>query len=171
MTRKAKGSADHEICEDPKFQERMWKAERVGWGLIALLILGGLAGLLGHGPLARTVAAGPGGSIRIQYDRFGRVGSGRPLQIRIESTSFPDGLARLWVSRRLLTDNDLEWRSLLPEGGVAGPERVTYRFAAPLGSAALVLDAELTPRRAGVLRGEIGLEAGEAVALRQLVYP
>lgn len=171
MTAKAKGSGEHEICEDPTFQERMWKAERVGWGVIALLILGGLAGLLGHGPLARTVAAGPGGSIRIQYERFGRVGSGRPLQIRVESAAFHNGVARLWVSRSLLGDNDLQWRSLLPEGGVAGPERVTYRFAAPAGSAALVLDAELTPRRAGVLRGEIGLEAGESAPLRQLVYP
>src|SRR5262249_50526641 len=41
------------------FQRREWRVQRLGWALMALIILAGLLGLFGNGPLAqRTLSNG-----------------------------------------------------------------------------------------------------------------
>jgi hypothetical protein len=48
------------------FQRRLWRAERIGWGCMALLVLAALAGLTGGGgPLSRATGAAPEGSLAL----------------------------------------------------------------------------------------------------------
>ncbi|HPO58399.1 MAG TPA: hypothetical protein PLV53_06100 [Anaerolineaceae bacterium] len=47
-----------QVDQDMPFQEKEWTAERAGWIIGLLLLLAGLAGLFGGGPLSR--AAPPG---------------------------------------------------------------------------------------------------------------
>ena len=55
-----------ELDEDPAFLRAQWRAERIGWLGIGLIILAALLALLGRGPLGqRTVTRGP---LRVHYD-------------------------------------------------------------------------------------------------------
>ena len=60
-----------QIDEDMDFQHKEWIAERWGWRIMALVLLAGLLGLFGQGPLSdKTVQSG---SLLVQYGRFERL--------------------------------------------------------------------------------------------------
>jgi hypothetical protein len=61
---------DLEIRQHKRFQQREWRLERVGWGLIAVFVLAGLLGLVGPGPLSTATARSDGGLVEVQYQRF-----------------------------------------------------------------------------------------------------
>ena len=47
---------DLQIHQDLCQERREWKIQRVGWLLMALMLVAALAGLLGPGPLSSTIA-------------------------------------------------------------------------------------------------------------------
>ena len=52
------------------FQRREWIVQRIGWVLLALLLLAGALGLFGSGPLAERSL--DNGAARLEYERFVR---------------------------------------------------------------------------------------------------
>lgn len=58
------------IREDMRVQRRSWIAERIGWGVLVLLVLIGLSGAFGSGPLSWQTASR--GSLSVDYERFQR---------------------------------------------------------------------------------------------------
>ena len=144
---------------------------RVGWTVMALLLLAALAGLMGPGPLSsRTASAGP--SLKIQYDRFTRYHSPASLHVTVAPASGADQI-RLDLDRRFLEAIELE--SVTPQ-----PARVelatggqTYVFDAPRlanGDAEIVFHYR-PDRTMRSLRGSVGLADGASVAFTQFVYP
>jgi len=75
---------DLDINQDLAFQRRSWSLQRIGWGLIALVLIAALLGLFGHGPLSEATTDDPSLPIRLAYERFGRFGSPLVLRIRVE---------------------------------------------------------------------------------------
>lgn len=68
MTARQRGRA-LEIEQHDAFQRREWRAERIGWAFLALLVLAGLSGLLGTGPLSWATAGGSSDKVLVQYQR------------------------------------------------------------------------------------------------------
>ena len=64
---------DIDLDQDIDFQQRSWKVQRVGWGLMVLFVLAGLSGLLGTGPLSNVTDGDEGGPLWLEYQRFGRL--------------------------------------------------------------------------------------------------
>ncbi|MEN5223510.1 MULTISPECIES: hypothetical protein [Pseudomonas] len=67
-------SRHYPVEEDMRMQQRVWRFERVGWYALVLVVLLGLAGLFGNGPLipdpaqrtcrhSRRCCAGPGSAV------------------------------------------------------------------------------------------------------------
>ena len=44
-------SRQQPVQEDMTMQQRVWRFERVGWYLLVVIVLLGLAGVFGNGPL------------------------------------------------------------------------------------------------------------------------
>lgn len=57
-----------QLEDNMTFQRREWFCERVGWGVMVLIVIAVLAGLLGSGPL-NSVKHDPEEDIRIEYER------------------------------------------------------------------------------------------------------
>ena len=75
-------SSDLEVKEDRSWQEWEWTIQRVGWVLMALLIVAALAGLTGKGgPLASASAESSTGEIL--YPRITRWQSDEQLMVRL----------------------------------------------------------------------------------------
>ena len=51
---------DLEIEQDHDFQRRSWRLQRAGWIVLSLVLLAGLLGLFGSGPLAHATVGAPG---------------------------------------------------------------------------------------------------------------
>lgn len=82
MAEKQRKSGRLQVEEDRPWQERMWTAQRIGWVLMALLILAALLGVMGKGgPLASASAHTLAGTI--EYPRIARWQSNERVTVRL----------------------------------------------------------------------------------------
>lgn len=160
-----------ELEDDPDFQRRSWTFERIGWWVVALILLAATLGLFGRGPLSRAYVVAPDSPLALEYDRFGRLGSGSQVLIHLLPGSAREGEARVWIERSLL--EGVEDLSLTPEPVEAGvgTGRAVYRFAVRDPEAPVAVVVRYRPAGAGPLAGAIGLEGRGPIRLRQFIYP
>lgn len=163
----AKHAHRADIGEDLAFQRRNWRAQRVGWVLLGLLIAAGLAGLLGPGPLS-DVSARDGERLEVEYERFVRHGS--PSDIRVTIPRPGTKLVRVAVSRDYL---DAVWLMEIlptPMRVQAADSDVVYTFER-LGSGPLEATFGIRPKALGTHEARIALDDGSRVSVRQFTYP
>ena len=159
---------DLEIEQHLDLQERLWRFQRIGWGIMALLVLAALSGLTGSGPLSRAWAGSPGDLLRVRYDRFLRAESLSALEVHLG----PSGReTRIWFSRDYLEAVPFERAVPEPERVEMGPDRVTYVFrqAAAGGTGRITFYGPVTT--VGRVEGRVGLPGGPEVRFGQFVYP
>lgn len=86
MAKAETGAPGLQVTEDRSWQEKFWTSQRVGWVLMALLILAAITGLTGMGgPLASAKAKLGGGTI--EYPRITRWQADDQLEVRLDPTS------------------------------------------------------------------------------------
>lgn len=56
-----------EVSQDLNFQRREWVVQRVGWVVMAVLLVAALLGLFGPGPLSKSIAGSASGPVRAEY--------------------------------------------------------------------------------------------------------
>jgi hypothetical protein len=160
------GDLEHE--RDLTFQRREWRAQRIGWVVMVLLLLVGLSGILGSGPLSTaTVASGP---LQFDYARFERRHAPTEVEVAIGQGAVRDEQVALWLSTDYL--EAIEITSIMPEPEeveVMG-DRVVYHFAAEPAAEIRVVIA-LEHDEPGLTTGRVGLVDGEELAWWQVVYP
>jgi hypothetical protein len=82
MPRKTAGTHGLEVQEDRAWQEKFWTFQRIGWALMALLILAAMLGATGKGgPLASASAQTPAGTI--EYPRITRWRAVEQVTVRL----------------------------------------------------------------------------------------
>lgn len=143
------GEVSARVGEDPRFQRRMWRAERAAWVAMLLMIVLGLAGGLGDGWLAWRVAASPSGAATVAYDRIMRWSV--EYELRAATTS-GQSVGDVVLDPKLLAG----LRVTATQGGSGAAEKVIW----------------VTPRnRFGRLSGTVRLGEGDGILLDILVLP
>lgn len=162
---------DLEIDQDLAFQEREWRAERVGWVVLVVVMVVALGGLFGKGPLSWTTVTTPGGALRVSYERFGRRGGPQELTVRARARSAERGSWHVEVSRDYLAS--LEVTSITPQPDATGTVEgaVRYRFAQAAPDADLEVVLAVTPRAVWSQRGEVRLAGGRPARVSQFFFP
>ena len=75
-----------EVDEDRAWQERFWTIQRIGWAVMALILLAALLGATGKGgPLASASARSPAGTI--DYPRITRWQSSDQVAVRLPASA------------------------------------------------------------------------------------
>ena len=155
---------DLDISEDPRFTRKSWLLERVGWGVLGLILAAGVAGALGPGPISHTVSGNE--ALRLEFDRFGRVNTPEELRIRARG----DGRrAEAWLDRgyidqiavEAVTPPPLEVRT---EGGFQ-----KYTFAADGAHVSITVDFRF--RHSGTVRGRLAGPGSPPLEFSHFVYP
>lgn len=143
------GQISARVGEDPRFQRRMWRAERAAWVAMLLMIMLGLSGGLGDGWLASRVAASPSGAATVAYDRIMRWSV--EYELRAATRSGPS------VGDAVLDPSLLAGlRVTAKQGGSGAAEHVIW----------------VTPRnRFGRVSGTIRLGEGDGIPLDILILP
>jgi len=165
-----------EIEQNLGLQRRMWRVQRVGWGVMALLVLAAAAGLTGSGPLSHASAGTPGGPLRLGYDRFLHAEGLTTLEVHLGGSNgngakSGDGERRIWISRAYLEKVPVERSVPEPERVEVGPDRVTYVFAETASGSPALVTFYGSVRTVGRVEGHIGLPEGPSLRFRQFVYP
>jgi hypothetical protein len=155
-----------QIEADSAFQERVWKAERVGWFMFALIVLMALAGMTGGGgPLAARIATTPAG--QIEYPRVTRWLRPETMTVRFSGESERH---RLILAEAFGERFEIERIRPVPERSFAGPDALVYEFAAsggPLAPVRLTVQAN-SP---GWVRYAVGLDDAAPIPLTTAILP
>lgn len=160
-----------QIEEDLSFQRRAWAVQRVGWGIMALVLLAALLGLLGSGPLSKATADVPG-VMRIEYQRFAQYQTPSRLTVHLERGAVAGASVSLGIDRQFLDRAGLE--SVVPPARRVhhAEDRLIYEFDVAAPGRPLTLVLYLEPQQAGVVTGRVTVENGSPAAVfRQVVYP
>jgi hypothetical protein len=160
-----------DIDQDIEYQWREWRIHRIAWVVLALILLGGVLGVFGQGPLANAGAGDPGSALALEYQRLDRYKAPTQLTVSVGPNTAREGTVRLSLNHDFLDRTEI--RSIVPEpeSEETGPEEVTYvfRVAAPDQAARIRFDFEYD--RAGPAQGEVRLEGGPSLAFSTFVFP
>ena len=159
-----------QIAENLGFQRRMWIAERVGWAVLAAIVVAAVLGAFGMGLFGGVHASGPDRSFGVEYRRFGRMQSPSSLRVSL-SPRTDDRELRIWISSSYLDRFQVQTIQPEPESTVIGDHRVTFVFALGGAGAAGTVSFMLEAQQPGTARGEIGVGDGAGLDIRQFFYP
>jgi hypothetical protein len=158
-----------EIDQDLAFERREWAVQRLGWVIVLLMLVAGLAGLLGPGALSRVeTSAGP---LTIAYERFVRKRAPTELHVTLGPGAAANGVAAIWFDQAYLSKIAIEHVVPEPLETEAAADGLIFRFslANPEHASEIVFDVE--PAEPGASRGRVGLVDGSDVVVDQFIYP
>lgn len=160
-----------DISEDMDFQRREWVVQRVGWVVIALLLLAGLLGLFGKGPLGRGEAGDPAGQLSLRFDRIDHYQADSKLAIHAGPDAVQGDELRLTLNQSYL--DRIEVAAISPEPvsvELAGDKQVfIFKVADPAQGSDVLFQYRFA--KIGSATGQLGLEGGSELSFKQFVYP
>ena len=160
-----------EVAQDLEFQQRQWKAERVGWAIMLLIALLALAGLFGNGPLSSASVEAPDGSLSATYDRFVRQEARSTLTFQVAGSQATNNEIELWVSQDYLDSVEVQRISPQPTEVLGGENLQIFVFVINDPPATLQVTFSFEAQEMGRLSGEVGVTDGPTVTFNQLSYP
>ena len=162
---------DLQIDEDLATQRKLWLVQRVGWGLMALVIAAAMLGLFGKGPLSDATVGRERGALRMEFERFTRYMTTSELHVLVGPDAARGGEVQVWLSRDYVRRVKIDQITPEPAAVAAQGDRYLYTFRAKTENKPISLTFFVTPKAFGVFDGEVGGPGGEVHAFRQYVYP
>jgi len=142
---------DLEITQDLPFQEREWRSQRIGWAVMALVVLAALLGLFGDGPLGQASAGDPAKGLGVSYARFSRFQSTTELAVRFPPESGPE--VRVLLSRSFADRVTMKAIVPPPAAHEGGDDAVVYIFRPGQGQSMSSITFSYEPNSSGTLDG------------------
>jgi hypothetical protein len=158
-----------EIAEDLAYSRKVWTFERIGWGLLALLLAAALAGLFGKGPLSYTQLHSDDGWW-LDYERFGRRVSPMTLKLHLPASA-SDQQVQVWLDRQYLAACQIQQITPEPLETRLDADGLVYVFASQAQSDLVQIVFHLEPQEFGFLSGRLGINEEPPLAFDQLIYP
>lgn len=155
------------IREDMVLQRRVWRAERTGWVVMALLLLAALLGAFSHGLLSDATVAGSDGNLRVDYERFAHKTARSHFVITLARAPQE---AQIRLSPSFLQFYDIEM--LYPEAvrSSAGAGGLDLVFA-PSAAGDLSIHIAVRPKRFGIASLAVEANGQERTDFTQFIYP
>ena len=153
------------MAESTVFMRRNWQVQRAGWLLMALVVLLGLFGLFGRGPLTRRDVSAPG--LTLQYQRVLRLEATESLEFTLAT---PAGEAGLELDSGFVSRTEIE--RIIPEPREISVSPEGHRLSFPAaGSGSVAVRLLFVPKKLGRLRARFGTPGGTALQVSFFVLP
>lgn len=169
--RQAGASGSLQVSEDMDLQRRTWRIERVGWIVMALVVLAALFGLFSTGPLSTATARDPAGLVSVEYDRFARHIAPSTLRVEVSAGAAAGDRIALRMNRDLAEAIRIEQMQPQPEQAKATPDGTIFVFNLAEQDQPGRVRFAIRPEAIGLLRGELGVAGQPPARLTQFVYP
>jgi hypothetical protein len=162
---------DLELGQDLAYQRREWAFERAGWLVLAAIVLLGLLGLLGRGPLSTASGTDPRGALRLEYNRFLHYRDPDTLKVRLAKGASAGGEVHLWLAADYLARIEITRVSPEAERVEVGEDWHVYVFPVADRGLPAEITFHIEAEGMGKLPGRVGLGGGEPLEFWQFVYP
>ena len=167
---RARSATSLELEQDERLLRRDWRFERIGWGVIALSLAAGFAGVFGDGALAEASTASADGGAVVRYDRIVRHGAPSDIELRLAPAAGMDTVIVVSLDDAYLAVVDVERVTPEPVRVRASSGRVEYHLLRPDPARPMTVVLSILPGLAGTRRPTLGTSHG-SLELRQLVIP
>lgn len=159
-----------DLSDDLSFQRADWRAQRLGWGVMLLLILAAVTGLTGRGPLGEKTVGEAG--LRVDYDWIMRQEAPGTMRFVIGAPATRDSVVRFWMSNTILNACAPERIAPIPEAVVSDRDRVNVDIRVVPGADSVAVQLDCEPGAWGIHRGSVGLSrGGPTVTVTTVVLP
>ncbi|HYE17277.1 MAG TPA: hypothetical protein VEA69_02475 [Tepidisphaeraceae bacterium] len=164
-----------EIDDHMDYQYLAWRLQRVGWALMALLLLAATLGAFGSGPLAQTNAGAETSALWVKYERFGRLEVPQELVLNVKPT--PEqaraGKVTVWVSRPYADQLMVDTVVPTPDFLRGGPDRVEFdvQLTPDSGDKSIAVTLYVQHQNAGKQTARAGVAGGPSVDWWEFIYP
>ncbi|MBA2468120.1 MAG: hypothetical protein H0V37_01795 [Chloroflexia bacterium] len=161
---------DLDLDQDLAFEERQWKIQRVGWVVMALIVVAALLGVFGSGPLS-AATVGDDATLALHYQRFVRHQGQGELVVRVAPNETVEGRVEFWLTTEFLGEIDLQGISPEPDEVRSAGDRQIFVFLVNDPAGPLEVTISYFPNGLGRVSGGIGLVDGPDFSFNQLSYP
>lgn len=161
-------SRNYPIREDMTYQLKVWRFERVGWYVLVLLVVLGLAGLFSRGMISSRDVLTDDGKMRVEYEMFHRNGSTNAMKISVKAT--PDSAVELELAGQLLEGFSIESLQPEPLRSRSSSQGIRLWLQTDLNGQA-TLYFTLRGDGLGRFRSQIALPGTHGVNLDQFIFP
>jgi hypothetical protein len=160
-----------DVGEDIDFERRWWRIQRTGQVVQTLVLVAGLAGLFGRGPLSNADAPSDRQGLRVHYERVARFRTPTILDVTIEKSALADSTAHIWISQRYLDALPVSRTMPQPREVILAANGQVYAFPVTPGADSARLRFYLEPGSLGSQRAAMGAAGARPVAFSQIVLP
>jgi hypothetical protein len=159
-----------QIDEDIRFHERLWRAQRVAWGMAGVVLLLGVLGLFSQGLLDRRSATSEDGLLTVSLGRFARAEATRQFSVSVDPAAVRDGRVRLRLGSEYAGGVRFDAISPQPSSVSAAGDWFVYEFEVEEGSG-LVVHFHVTHVDRWMHTARFRVGDGPEVRLSQFVFP
>jgi len=159
-----------QLNEDMALLRREWRAQRIGWIGMAVVLALALVGVFGHGPIS-DAETGRRDSFAVEYERIIRHGAHTELAFHVAPVLQADSAFRIYLPQAYLSQFTVE--DVIPEPAASGTAGalVFYEFERPNARQAGRVVFVLLPVRLGRHNVTVALPGASALRFSQFVLP
>jgi hypothetical protein len=162
---------DLQIDEDIEWERGEWKFERIGWGLMALMIAAALLGFLGSGPMSNRIAGEEGGSFWVEHNRFIRYNNPEQLFVFIGPQFVQEDEVRLVIEGDFSHENMVRDITPNPDSVELSTGRLVYVWKVTDADGPMQINFQFRANQLFQQNSQFGPEQGELVHVPQFVFP
>ena len=162
---------DLEIGQDLSFQKLQWRIERIGWAVMAAMLLAAVLGLLGPGPLSSARAGEAGSALWCEYNRLERYDSSNRMLVHIGPDAARGSMTRLALNREFIEGIELRHIDPEPEKIEVTADRFVYVFNTPDPAQMATVAFHFEPNTYGKIPVRVGLDGADELHFWQFYYP
>jgi hypothetical protein len=159
-----------EIEEDMAFQRRNWIAERIGWVVMALILVAAGLGVFAVGPLSWTTARDPAATLVVEYGRMQRQSAPATVKVNVAPQAVTAEGITIEIDEAFANAFRITEIRPQPAQSVAIANGMRFRFDA-VPNAPATIYFHLSPERIGFAAPQLGLAGRDRVALPTFIYP
>lgn len=161
-----------QISQDLEFQQNEWRVERVGWAALGVLLILGLLGLFGGGGVLNSTTTGDQEQgVWVEHERFIRNLAPTTLTVFTAPEQVTGETLRIRLPQAYI--GSFRVQSIEPE-----PEQVTvtrreleYSFRVQNPGEPVSVRFSLQAEIIGFVRGDVVVNDGQTLSIRQFSYP
>ncbi len=159
-----------DLEQDAGAVRRTWRFERIGWGVIAVAIIGGLAGAFGDGPLSSASVVSADRRVGVQFERVVRYNAPSTLEVRLAPDRVGDTIVTVSLDTAYVRAVEVVRVAPEPVRVRASPDRVEYHLLRPDPARPMTITFAIQAGTPGRHRVRLGTTSG-TVEFDQLVLP
>ncbi len=162
---------EFEVGYNSAFERRWRVVEITGRAVMGLVVLAGLSGLLGRGPLSHHTVATAGGAIRVDFEPVARWDT--PTQVTLHLVPPPDGAATMQVRLSPSFAEPLGMQKIWPRPLAEAPDHrgLSLTLAVPRAPGEFLVRLDLLPTAVGPVGAFAETDAGGHLGWTQVILP